>query len=274
MSTFVVECDEATWQKAGLARMDDAQSRAYCERVSHRISTGTLWSRTSRSGGSSVVIQRSWFSGKFVLIGDALRTVHFSIGSGTRLGSRMRFALDRAFGEAGEDVRARSRRSSASAGRSWKNCSPLRTRARIGTSVFPEKMREAPWRLAYDYMTRSGRMTDSRLRELAPRFMRRVERRERRKLMRGVLHSRLRPDPRMDWPRRSSHRSSAISSCKSPAGRKFRRNRRAFPAGLHRPRRKFIARALALRGSSPRSTWTDGAGSKAHMSSLAAAHFL
>src|SRR6266852_4418634 len=31
MSTFVVECDAATWKGAGLDRADDAQSHAYCE---------------------------------------------------------------------------------------------------------------------------------------------------------------------------------------------------------------------------------------------------
>jgi 2-polyprenyl-6-methoxyphenol hydroxylase-like FAD-dependent oxidoreductase len=33
MSTFIVECDEPTWRRAGLDRMSDAESRAYCERV-------------------------------------------------------------------------------------------------------------------------------------------------------------------------------------------------------------------------------------------------
>src|ERR1051326_5298950 len=38
-------------------------------------------------------------------------------------------------------------------------------------------MRLAPWQIAYDYMTRSGRMSDERLREEAPRFMDLVDRR-------------------------------------------------------------------------------------------------
>jgi len=176
MSTFVVECDGATWNKAALGRMDDAQSRAYCERVfapdldGHPlVSNKSLWRQFP------LLSNRRWSSGKFVLIGDALRTVHFSIGSGTRLGFEDAIALDRAFGEAGEDVPQalaafeRERRpivekllAAANASSYW-------------YERFPEKMREAPWRLAYDYMTRSGRMTDDRLREQAPKFMRRVE---------------------------------------------------------------------------------------------------
>jgi hypothetical protein len=36
-------------------------------------------------------------------------------------------------------------------------------------------MKLEPWQLAYDYMTRSGRMSDERLRALAPTFMARVD---------------------------------------------------------------------------------------------------
>jgi 2-polyprenyl-6-methoxyphenol hydroxylase-like FAD-dependent oxidoreductase len=176
MSTFVVECDEATWQKAGLARMDDAQSRAYCERVFAADLDGhPLVSNKSSWRQFPLLSNRRWSSGNLVLIGDALRTVHFSIGSGTRLAFEDAIALDRAFGEAGEDVP----RALAAFERARRPVVEKLLAAANASSYwyerFPEKMREAPWRLAYDYMTRSGRMTDSRLRELAPRFMRRVE---------------------------------------------------------------------------------------------------
>jgi len=176
MSTFVVECDEATWQKAGLDRMDDAQSRVYCERVfAPDLDGHPLVSNKSQWRQFPLLSNRSWFSGKFVLIGDALRTVHFSIGSGTRLAFEDAIALDRAFGEAGEDVP----RALAAFERERRPVVEKLLAAANASSYwyerFPEKMREAPWRLAYDYMTRSGRMTDGRLRELAPRFMRRVD---------------------------------------------------------------------------------------------------
>ena len=176
MSTFVVECDEATWNRAGLGRMDDARSRAYCERVfapdldGHPlVSNKSLWRQFP------LLSNRRWSSGKFVLIGDALRTVHFSIGSGTRLAFEDAIALDRALGEAGGDVP----RALAAFERARRPVVEKLLAAANASSYwyerFPEKMRDAPWRLAYDYMTRSGRMSDERLRELAPKFMGRVE---------------------------------------------------------------------------------------------------
>jgi 2-polyprenyl-6-methoxyphenol hydroxylase-like FAD-dependent oxidoreductase len=175
MSTFVVECDRKTWRRAGLDRMSDEESCAYCERVFARdlgghglVSNMSIWRQFA------LIANQHWSVGNVVLLGDALRTVHFSIGSGTRLAFEDAIALDRAFSEANEDVpRAlaifeRERRpivekilSAANASSYW-------------YERFPEKMALEPWELAYDYMTRSGRMSDERLRELSPMFMTRV----------------------------------------------------------------------------------------------------
>jgi len=47
MSTFVVECDPATWGRAGFAAMDEAATLAYCERVF----ADTLAGHPPRDGG-------------------------------------------------------------------------------------------------------------------------------------------------------------------------------------------------------------------------------
>ncbi len=172
MSTFLVECDASTWQRAGLDRMDDAASRAYCGRVfAPDLGGHALVSNQSVWRQFPLLSNRNWSAGKAVLIGDALRTLHFSIGSGTRLAFEDAIALDRAFGEAGENVPAalaafeRERRPVV------EKLHAAANRSSYWYEKFPDKMRLAPWELAYDYMTRSGRISDERLRQMAPEFM-------------------------------------------------------------------------------------------------------
>jgi 2-polyprenyl-6-methoxyphenol hydroxylase-like FAD-dependent oxidoreductase len=176
MSTFVVECDAATWQRARLDRMSDEESRTYCERVfAPDLDGHPLVSNKSIWRQFPLLASRRWRTANTILIGDALRTVHFSIGSGTRLAFEDAIALDRAFAAAGDDVpRAlelfeRERRpvvekllAAANASSYW-------------YERLPAKMALKAWELAHDYMTRSGRMTDERLRELSPKFMARVD---------------------------------------------------------------------------------------------------
>jgi len=177
MSTFVVECGEATWKRAGLDRMDDAESRAYCEGVfaadlgGHGLeSNKSVWRQFPLVRNERWVARRAP-SEYVVLIGDALRTVHFSIGSGTRLAFEDAIALDRAFAECAEDVQ----RTLASFERERRPVVEKLLAAANASSYwyerFSEKMSQSPRRLAYDYMTRSGRMTEDRLRQVAPKFM-------------------------------------------------------------------------------------------------------
>jgi benzoate-CoA ligase family protein len=189
MSTFLVECDAATWHHAGLGELSDEASRAHCERVFAADLDGhALVSNRSIWRNFPLLTNRHWSAGHAVLIGDALRTGHFSIGSGTRLAFEDAIALDRAFGECGEDVAGalaafeRERRpivdklvSAANASSFW-------------YERMADKMRLEPWQLAYDYMTRSGRIDDARLAAMAPRFMAQVDKSRAGAPQRGDAH--------------------------------------------------------------------------------------
>ena len=102
MSTFLVEVTNATWRRAGFADMSEADTIRHCERVFARDLDGEpIRSNKSFWRQFPAISNRQWSFGNVVLMGDALRTAHFSIGSGTRLAMEDAIALWKALRDAG-----------------------------------------------------------------------------------------------------------------------------------------------------------------------------
>jgi len=99
-STFIVETPEDVWQKAGIDKMEQEESIAFCEKLFADLLDGhKLMSNARHLRGSAMwikfprVLCRKWHTRNIVLIGDAAHTAHFSIGSGTKLAMEDAIAL-------------------------------------------------------------------------------------------------------------------------------------------------------------------------------------
>ncbi|MEU4558766.1 FAD-dependent monooxygenase [Actinoplanes sp. NPDC023936] len=98
-STFIVECQPATWAALGFDTLDAHAGTLALQRIfakhldgepliDHRAEVGgTGWLNFRR-----VTAQR-WDHGNVVLMGDAAHTTHFAIGSGTKLAMQDAMAL-------------------------------------------------------------------------------------------------------------------------------------------------------------------------------------
>ncbi len=97
-STFIVECDEETWTRARLSELSDEATRDYLETVfSNDLHGHPLLSNNSKWINFVNVKNKNWSRRNIVLLGDALHTAHFSIGSGTKLALEDAIALRRCF---------------------------------------------------------------------------------------------------------------------------------------------------------------------------------
>ncbi len=91
-STFIVECQQSTWEQLGLGEMSQQACSDYLEDLfSEYLDGNALMSNAGHIRGSAWisfprVLCGQWRYKNLVLIGDAAHTAHFSIGSGTRLG--------------------------------------------------------------------------------------------------------------------------------------------------------------------------------------------
>ncbi len=177
MSTFIVELDAASFERAGFAHMEEAEAKRACERVFAEdlgghplISNRSIWRQFPN------VRNARWSHGRCVLIGDALHTAHFSIGSGTRLALEDAIALDRALARHPRDVREALQSFEASRRPILEKLVAAADLSARWYERFPEHMALAPIDLAMSYLMRSGRIDLERLRRQSPRFVARYER--------------------------------------------------------------------------------------------------
>ena len=159
LSTFIVECRQEVWQRAGLDGADEADSIAFCEKLfADDLRGAPLLSNNSKWIRFVTVRNATWHHANVVLIGDAAHTAHFSIGSGTKLAMEDAVSLARAFEERGDDL-------DAALANYESERKPIVERfqeaAAESRSYFEETSRWLhlePQQFAYHLLTRSGRI--------------------------------------------------------------------------------------------------------------------
>ncbi|MBF9234864.1 FAD-dependent monooxygenase [Microvirga alba] len=172
MSTFIVECDRATWLRAGFAEMSQEDSRAFCENVfSDALDGQALVSNKSLWRNFPWLWNDRWSFRNMVLVGDALHTAHFSIGSGTRLALEDVVALVKALEDEPNNLRAGLERYEAVRRPIVEKLVNASKTSAAWYENFPKHLHLSPLDFAHSYITRSGRIDNERLRMMSPRFM-------------------------------------------------------------------------------------------------------
>ena len=172
MSTFVFECDAATWARAGFERMDEAATLKYCEQVfADALQGHPLLTNKSVWRNFPKVRNARWSAGNTVLIGDAQRTAHFSIGSGTRLAMEDAIALAKALRASRDDVPAALAAFEAARRPIVEKLVAAADASADWYENFALHMKLAPRDFAWSYIQRSGRIDPEKLRRIAPKFV-------------------------------------------------------------------------------------------------------
>ena len=177
-STFIVEATEATWRAAGMDRADESATLAFCEELfreelqGHRLLTNrSVW----RSFGT--LRNQRWHHGNVVLLGDAAHTVHFSVGSGTKLAMEDAVALARALVRAPTgDIPAALTAYEAERRPAVES---LQRAAQVSLQWFEDTERYmdlVPIQFAFNLLTRSLRITHDNLQVRDPKFVGDVDR--------------------------------------------------------------------------------------------------
>lgn len=170
-STFIVECDEATYNAYGFANFTEQESRALCEEIfsdtlkGHKLITNkSIWRNFPHNSVDN------WHHKNLVLVGDSLRTAHFSIGSGTRLALEDAIALTKAL-KSNDNIQQALVSYEATRRPIVEKITAAAHKSANWYDDFTTHMQLAPWDFAWSYIQRSGRVDIDKLRKSAPQFV-------------------------------------------------------------------------------------------------------
>lgn len=186
VSTFIVETDEASWRRAGLDEFDVTQvpgasdliSKAYLEKLfAEQIDGRSLLTNNSRWGNFRTRRTRSWHTLRsgdstppVALLGDAVHTAHFSVGSGTKMAMEDAVALSGAIVESPDDLGAALAAYERTAQPSVRKIQDSARPSLAWWEHFGRYHDEfEPWQFAYHFLSRS--ITDSQLATRDPEFV-------------------------------------------------------------------------------------------------------
>ncbi|MFQ5692298.1 MAG: FAD-dependent monooxygenase, partial [Nitrospinota bacterium] len=175
-STFLVECTEEAWRKAGLEDATEEETVAYCHKVfereldGHRLMTNrSIWRSFPR------IKNGKYFHKNIVLLGDALHTAHFSIGSGTKLAMEDAIALNDALNKYRrlEDAQEAFQEERQPVGDSLQRAAQASMEWFENTERYFHTLE--PIQFAFSLLTRSLRITHTNLKVRDPDFVARVD---------------------------------------------------------------------------------------------------
>ena len=171
LSTFLIEVDPETWRRAGLDQASEEESRRYCaEAFRPELGSNELLGNRSLWFEAHIFDNEHWSHDNIVLVGDALRTVHFSLGSGTRMAMQDAIALSTALNQHPTDI---SKTLSAFESARRPSSSNFQNAAEKSLDWYEnvaDKLHLDPVAFAYDYMCRTGHVSHEDLKQRDPYF--------------------------------------------------------------------------------------------------------
>ncbi|MDE0916363.1 MAG: FAD-dependent monooxygenase [Planctomycetota bacterium] len=180
LSTWIVECHEDVWKRAGLEDVSEEQTVEFIRKLfAEHLEGYELYTNKSIWRTFPTVRCQRWVRGNVALLGDAVHTAHFSIGSGTKLAMEDAIALSESLGEAlsvdgaGDvpaalEVYEQAREV---------DCIKIQKAAQTSLEWFENSARymaQHPLQLTFNLMTRSKRITYGNLAERDPELVERV----------------------------------------------------------------------------------------------------